>query len=112
MSFLHIRITTNSGLSVIGGELSINDKEYYKIYLIDITFYFLIIVFIFNVIFSLIIDDLTRLKEKMKIRRRNIKKFFFVCVIQKYVFEIKGNGWLNHFKYEHNIFADLYYIIE
>ena len=35
LSFLHFRITTNSGLSVIGGELSINDKEYDKIYLID-----------------------------------------------------------------------------
>ena len=44
LSVLHIGITTNSGLSVIGGELSRNDKEYFKKYLIDITFYFLIIV--------------------------------------------------------------------
>ena len=112
LSVLHIGITTNSGLSIIGGELSRNNKEYFKKYLIDITFYFLVMVLIFNVIFSLIIDGLTQLREKMKIRRKNIKEFCFVCGIQKYVFEIKGNGWLNHYKYEHNIFAYLYYVIE
>ena len=65
-----------------------------------------------NILFSVIIDSFRELRDKLKAKERNIKEYCFVCGIPKYIFEIKGNGWVSHYKYEHSIFAYLYYVIQ
>ena len=111
-SVILIGLTSDNGLSIIGGEMSRNYKDYWKKYLLDVTFYLVVLVFVMNIILSLMIDSFRVLRDKIKANEKNIKEYCYVCGIPKYVFEIKGNGWMSHYKYEHNIFAYLYYIVE
>lgn len=64
-----------------------------------------------NIIFGLIITGFGKNREQIKFDNLDITNKCFICGINKYEFEMKGNGWLNHIYLEHNVYQYLFYII-
>ena len=87
------------------------ESDYWYRYAFDLSFYIIVVLIILNIILSIIIESFNELRNFSKIKSKSIRDSCLICSLPKYKFEVKGEGWNSHYKYEHNIFSYLYYIV-
>jgi inositol 1,4,5-triphosphate receptor type 1 len=91
---------------------SIADKPNFMArFFFDLSFFCVILVILMNVIFGIIIDTFSALRE-IKYRNINyIKTTCFMCSIDRYTFDRQGTPFEIHIKEEHNMWKYLFYLV-
>ena len=117
-----MQVTIGFGLRSSGGIGDYLDREgggYEALgsrYILDLLFFLLVIIILMNIIFGIIIDQFSELRESRKEREMQTTDFCFVCGLEKNAFEGQGqaaggDGFEHHIKHEHNLWGYLKFII-
>ncbi|XP_077987360.1 inositol 1,4,5-trisphosphate-gated calcium channel ITPR1-like [Glandiceps talaboti] len=77
----------------------------------DITFYILIITIGLNIIFGIIVDTFSELRDAKWRTDEDMRTLCFICSRNAYDFEHHGKGFRHHVKFEHNMWAYLFFFI-
>jgi hypothetical protein len=82
-------------------------------FLIDSTYFIVLIVMMLNIIFGIIIDTFSSLRANKNIRSEDTNTVCFICGINDQVFDrasSEPDGFKNHIKLDHNMWNYLYFI--
>ena len=80
---------------------------------VDLFFYLIVLIILMNIVFGIIIDTFSELRETRKERETDTNEFCFVCGLDKLAFG-KGNGGPGfevHIRQEHCLWSYLMFII-
>nr|XP_006825393.1 PREDICTED: inositol 1,4,5-trisphosphate receptor type 1-like [Saccoglossus kowalevskii] len=77
----------------------------------DITFYILIITIGLNIIFGIIVDTFSELRDAKWRTDEDMRTLCFICGRGSYDFEHHGKGFRHHVKFEHNMWSYLFFFI-
>jgi len=77
----------------------------------EMTYYIFVITIILNVVFGIIIDTFAQLREEAKFRQDQINGLCFVCNLERFTFDTKGNGFEDHVKKDHNMWQYMFLMI-
>jgi inositol 1,4,5-triphosphate receptor type 1 len=81
-------------------------------YFIDFGYYALVLIILLNIVFGIIIDTFSELREKKKARLEDTREKCFMCGIDKATFDRGGSTvFQNHIKEEHNMWAYLKFVV-
>ena len=69
----------------------------------DLLFFIVVNTIGLNIVFGIIVDTFSQLRDEKSEQEKDMKNFCFICGLENYVFDRKGNGFKNHVKYEHNM---------
>ena len=89
--------------------LSINHGRW----LMDETYFLLVIVMLLNIIFGIIIDTFSSLRAAKEARELDTEEVCFICGIDKQIFDRASDepdGFQTHVKLDHNMWNYLYFI--
>jgi len=108
--------TMNNGIRSIGDileQLSMykDENAYWIRYVFDISFFFLVIIILLNLIFGIIIDAFADMRDSRNAIKSNVKERCFICSLGRFEFETKNKSWFDHIQKEHNAYAYLYFIL-
>lgn len=107
----------NNGLRSAGGIGEAIGQEYWgsthywERWIYDFVFYVLVLVIILNIIFGIIIDTFGDLRDKRNDLIHDIRTKCFICGLEKFELDTKGEGWFTHVYRNHNVYNYLYFII-
>jgi len=107
------RYTTNYGTREGGG---IGDNYTHTVgrrWLLDMTYYLVVIVGIFNLVAGIIISTFSRLREDKNERMRDTEGLCFICGLEKQVFDRAAQdpkGFQIHIKQDHNMWNYLNFV--
>jgi len=77
----------------------------------DLTFFITIIIILMNIIFGIIIDTFSAMREMTENKINDMKTVCFICSIDRYTFDKQGTPFDIHIKEEHNMWKYLYYLV-
>ncbi len=83
-------------------------------WLIDTLHFLLVTIILLNIIFGIIIDTFSSLRNAKLARQLDTEKICFICGIDKQTFDRASdepNGFLTHIKIDHNMWNYLYFIV-
>jgi len=81
-------------------------------YLLDFAFYVFVIIILMNIVFGIIIDTFSELREEKNEKLDDTTGRCFICGIDKNVFDSKGGAvYPKHIESEHNMWAYLKFMI-
>jgi hypothetical protein len=81
-------------------------------YWMDLAFFIIILIVLLNIIFGIIIDTFSELREEKKEKEADIQEKCFICNMDKARFDMQGSGvFIRHIKHEHNMWAYLNFVI-
>ena len=86
-------------------------NEFYLRYVIDVSFFLLIVICLLKIIFGIIIDTFAELREGKANLEYDKNNICFVCGIERFQFDRYGEGFEKHIENDHSIFNYLYYKI-
>ena len=94
------------------GEYDANDSRWILVLkvLYDLSFFFLVIILLLNVIFGMIIDSFGDLRDQKNAYDEDRKNICFICGIERGEYERKANFDI-HVKQEHNPENYIYYLV-
>jgi inositol 1,4,5-triphosphate receptor type 3 len=107
------QFTLGEGLRNGGGvgDVLLGDKMGPR-FIVDFVFFLLVIIILLNIIFGIIIDTFSELREEKKERQLDITEKCFICNIDKSVFDMVGNGvFTRHIEEEHSMWAYLSFMV-
>ncbi|ELT99131.1 hypothetical protein CAPTEDRAFT_142014 [Capitella teleta] len=64
-----------------------------------------------NIIFGIIVDTFSELRDKKWTAGKDMRENCFICGLPCYEFEHKSKGFIHHTKFEHNMWAYIHYFI-
>jgi len=73
-------------------------------------FFFTVPIIILNIVFGVIIDTFSALREEYNDKLTNMKTECFICSLNRDILDRAG-GFVRHTKTDHNIWSYLYYVI-
>ena len=76
--------------------------------LFDISFFVLVTIIGLNVVFGIIVDTFSELREEKNKTDALMKGECFICGLKSTLFDRHGNGWQHHIKKEHHMWDYLY----
>ena len=80
-------------------------------FLYDIIFFILIIVIGLNLVFGIIVDTFSELRDEKYSIDDDMHSVCFICSLPSYDFDRKGSGFIHHVKKEHNMWSYLLFAI-
>jgi hypothetical protein len=81
-------------------------------YWLDLAFFIIILIVLLNIIFGIIIDTFSELREEKKEKEEDIQEKCFICNIGKAKFDMQGSGvFTRHIETEHSMWAYLNFVI-
>jgi hypothetical protein len=107
-----LQVLANNGLRSGGGigeyfDTAVdNQRRDYgtRKYILELCFFLLVIIILMNIIFGLIIDTFSTLREEKKERQRDIAQICFICGVEKSQFDLgDGGDFHHHLREEHHI---------
>uniref|UniRef100_A0A1I8FJM8 Ion_trans domain-containing protein n=1 Tax=Macrostomum lignano TaxID=282301 RepID=A0A1I8FJM8_9PLAT len=88
-----------------------NFDEYVWMALFSITFFVLISTIGLNIIFGIIVDTFSQLRDKKWLAETDMRNCCFICSRNNYDFEHHGQGFDHHVRTEHNMWAYIFFFI-
>uniref|UniRef100_A0A1I8JHH3 Ion_trans domain-containing protein n=1 Tax=Macrostomum lignano TaxID=282301 RepID=A0A1I8JHH3_9PLAT len=88
-----------------------NFDEYVWMALFSITFFVLISTIGLNIIFGIIVDTFSQLRDKKWMAETDMRNCCFICSRNNYDFEHHGQGFDHHVRTEHNMWAYIFFFI-
>eukprot|EP00039_Didymoeca_costata_P001936 m.56376 g.56376 ORF g.56376 m.56376 type:complete len:2661 (+) comp11036_c1_seq1:86-8068(+) len=77
----------------------------------DLSFFIIITTIGMNVVFGIIVDTFSELRDEKYAVEEAMKSECFICSIKAYEFEKNGTGFDNHIRKEHNIWNYIYFLL-
>jgi len=77
----------------------------------DLSFFILIIIVLLNIIFGIIIDTFSALREATETAAADMKTVCTMCGLERADLDRKGSGFDEHIKLEHNMWKYLAYVV-
>merc|ERR1719502_287346 len=77
----------------------------------DISFFVIVIIILLNVIFGIIIDTFSAMREMTESKISDMKTICFMCGNDRPMLDRNGGGFDNHINREHNMWKYLYYVV-
>ena len=87
------------------------DDRYGFIVVYQFTYYLIVITVLLNVIFGIIIDTFGQLRTEAEGREFKMQNACFICGIDRFTFDTKGEGFKRHIHADHNMWHYLYMIV-
>ncbi|KAJ3127785.1 hypothetical protein HK098_005784 [Nowakowskiella sp. JEL0407] len=107
-SILFNRVRSGGG---VGDLLNVEPEQYGGRMFLDISFFFVVIVFLLNVIFGIIFDTFGQLREENQAIEQDLKTTCFICSIHSSEFERHAEGFEMHTRNDHNLWHYLYFFV-
>jgi inositol 1,4,5-triphosphate receptor type 1 len=76
-----------------------------------LSYWFLVCIILLNVIFGIIIDSFGELRQHRQMIKGKISNECFICGIDRFTFDTKGNGFDHHVEMEHPKWNYLYLFV-
>ena len=89
----------------------ITKKYYYKRWVFDLFFFFLINVILLNLVFGILINTFSSIRDKLFEDKKDQESKCFVCNLEKVTIDKKGSGFQFHILKEHNLWSYIFYFI-
>merc|ERR1712100_549277 len=93
------------------GYNKMTDPNFLFRFVFDLSFFCVILVILMNVIFGIIIDTFSALRDMTESKINDMKTTCFICSIDRYTFDRQGTPFDIHIKQEHNMWKYLYYLV-
>jgi len=77
----------------------------------DIGFFLLITIIGLNVVFGIIVDSFSELRDEKFQRKEQLESECFICTIKNYEFEQRASGFQDHVHTDHHMWNYLFYMI-
>jgi hypothetical protein len=90
---------------------SISATGYWQEFIVDWTFYLIVILTLLNFVNGIIVDTFNELYEEDLTKVENLKDICFICDQKRLKFEVRGVDFENHKFIDHYILNYFYYII-
>merc|ERR1711988_118968 len=91
---------------------SVEDKaNFFARFFFDLSFFVVILIILMNIIFGIIIDTFSAMREMTESKLEDMKTTCFICSIDRYTFDRQGTPFDIHIKQEHNMWKYLYYLV-
>lgn len=106
-------VTLSSGLrnGDIGAVLNETDWGDPEFILFALVYFALITTIMLNVIFGIIIDTFSELREDKLNTENDIENRCFICALERFSFEKYPGGFEKHIKMEHNMWEYLFFLV-
>ncbi|KAL5005127.1 hypothetical protein ScPMuIL_018583 [Solemya velum] len=101
----------DSPYSTFEGMLDDNFLAALGVAIFDVSFFIIITTIGLNIIFGIIVDTFSQLRDSKWEIDKDMKSNCFICSRESYDFERQGNGFEKHVKEEHNQWAYLFFFI-
>lgn len=85
-------------------------KIYYIRYLYDVSIFFVVNLLGINILFAIIIENFSGLREKKKQQVIEDKTVCFICSLEKTIFDTNSFSFKSHIELEHNMWDYIYYV--
>jgi len=93
-------------------ELSGEDLAlFYLQFVYQITFWFVVIALLLNVVFGIIIDSFGELRMRNLAIKHDMENNCFICGVDRFTLDTKGGGFPLHIRMHHNMWLYLYMIV-
>ena len=90
---------------------NIKGKYFYKRWIFDIFFFLLINVILLNLVFGILINTFSAIRDKIFEDRKDQTSKCFICDFDKVTIDKKGSGFQYHILREHNMWNYIYFFI-
>ena len=88
-----------------------SDNNYWERFYFDTTFFILIQLISLNIFSGIIIDTFGDMRDELTIKNYHVKKVCFICGLNKWQIEKKGEGFNKHRKITHHIWDYVAFMI-
>jgi hypothetical protein len=108
------KTVTSFGMRSPEGMGGFMDHDLDERWILDFLYFVVVLIVLLNVIFGIIIDTFSDLRSKKEERLSDTAEVCFICGIDKQVFDRasdKPNGFQEHIKKDHNMWAYYYFIV-
>lgn len=103
-STLNFGMRKGGGIGEVLTQPTNSTAVYYYMAVYQIMFYMFINLFFLQILFGIIIDAFTTLRESKEESQRLVLSQCFICGIDKKIFDQQGRGWLQHIYLNHNVY--------
>lgn len=111
-------VTTREGLIMGGGmgdylpgRAISHFDSYMGRWAFDLTQFLLVIIVLLNIIFGIIIDTFSAMREATETAASDMKNVCTMCGLERADLDRNGSGFAQHIKLEHNMWKYCYYIV-
>eukprot|EP00026_Physarum_polycephalum_P000121 Phypoly_transcript_00121.p1 GENE.Phypoly_transcript_00121~~Phypoly_transcript_00121.p1 ORF type:complete len:2101 (+),score=228.03 Phypoly_transcript_00121:347-6649(+) len=104
-------LRSGGGIGDMLSSMQWEDKDSRWRIIYEISFFFLVIVILLNIIFGIIIDTFGELRAQNKAIENDMENRCFICGIERYTFDRQAEGFENHITKDHNLWHYLYFIM-
>ncbi|KAL1529829.1 hypothetical protein AB1Y20_000761 [Prymnesium parvum] len=87
------------------------DSSYAVKLIFELSYYVFVITIILNLVFGIIIDTFAQLRESNAFIKDQTENLCFICGIDRFTFDNKGEGFEHHVKKDHNMWAYMFLMI-
>jgi inositol 1,4,5-triphosphate receptor type 1 len=77
----------------------------------DLLFYICITTVLMAIVFGLIVDTFSELRDERNATEFDMNNICFICGLKRSIIELKGEGWKKHTMLVHNPFSYLYFLL-
>lgn len=109
-STLNIGVRSGGGIGD-GIRSPLLDEAYGSRVLFDLLFFIVVIIILINIIFGIILDNFSQLRDKRQDNERSMNTKCYICDIERNQLQLHGRGWSFHFMFEHSPFAYLSFLV-
>ncbi len=88
-----------------------DSDKYWSRFVFDLTFFIFIQLISLNIVSGIIIDTFSELRDELTLRKYDEKFMCFICGLNKWQIEKRGETFLTHRKYTHNLWDYVYFMI-
>eukprot|EP00004_Rigifila_ramosa_P001596 TRINITY_DN1154_c0_g1_i2.p1 TRINITY_DN1154_c0_g1~~TRINITY_DN1154_c0_g1_i2.p1 ORF type:complete len:2503 (+),score=673.94 TRINITY_DN1154_c0_g1_i2:327-7511(+) len=104
-------LLNGGGLGDFIHQPSIGDPQWFPVRIFNVVYFFLIVSIALNILFGIIIDTFSALREELNSKIEDMNSVCFICGLERELFDRHGSGWRPHIKDEHNMWQYLFFII-
>jgi len=87
------------------------EDTYFHVWLYQFAFFVIVITILLNVIFGIIIDTFGELRGERAFNKANMENVCFICGIDRFTFDTKGDSFETHIRDDHYMWDYLYLMI-
>lgn len=112
MSVVNIGLLFGGGFGDYTEQESYGTQKYLVKYVLDVSFFLIVKIILYNILFGIIIDTFAQLREQKNFMDRDKKNICFICSLDRFIFDKESEGgFTRHISKDHNLWQYVYYIV-
>ena len=108
---LNLGLRNGGGIGDVLKQKSVSEPLFVTRVIFDLSFFFIVIIIVLNLIFGVIIDTFADLRAEKNEKEENRRNTCFICGLDRSAFENRSTTFEMHTQSEHNLWHYLYFIV-